>query len=267
MEKEDYFAYINIMLRIQDISFLKNDIKLTIINDKALESFIIDKEIFSNHFLYVNKELSADEFDKIKKEVYLKNIRNKVVKKIINKPLSTYEVRQFLKNESLDEENINLLINYLSEIHLIDDENLTKDLISIYENKNYSYQKIKMKLKQRGLETSLKEDISLEEKKAEEIFNSYYRTIKKYSLKEQKTKMNDYLIRQGFSPVVKDKVIEKLFVEDDDLEDENLKRTINLYLVKHASFDNQDRDKLISSFLRKGYKLDKIKKILENIDK
>ena len=79
--------------------------------------------------------------------------------------------------------------------------------------------------------------------------------------------MSDYLIRQGFSPVVKDKVIEKLFVEDDDLEDENLKRTINLYLVKHASFDNQDRDKLISSLLRKGYKLDKIKKILENIDK
>lgn len=267
MEKEDNIAYINIMLRIQDISFLKNDIKLTVINGNTLEAFIIDKEIFSNHFLYVNKELSNDEFDKIKKEVYLKNIRNKVVKKIINKPLSKYEVRQFLKNESLDEENINLLINYLSEIHLIDDDSLINDLISVYENKNYSYQKIKMKLKQRGLEVKMSEDISLEEKKAKAIFNSYYRTIKKYSLKEQKIKMSDYLIRQGFSLSVKDKVIETLFVEDDDLEEENLKRTINLYLVKRHSFDKQEQEKLISSLLRKGYKLDKIKKILENIDK
>ena len=134
---------------------------------------------------------SLEDFDKAK---------TKILKYIVYKRRTEYEVRQKFKNE-FDEEMFEDIIDYLKDAKYIDDEEYIEKIINNFKIlKNLSNKELKYKLMAKGLEKNLIEDYFYENK--EELEEYEIKSATNIIIKKSRDMENDeikmYLLKKGY---------------------------------------------------------------------
>ncbi len=134
---------------------------------------------------------TIDEFDKAK---------TKILKYIVYKRRTEYEVRQKFKNE-FDEEMFEDIIDYLKDAKYIDDEEYIEKIVNNFKIlKNLSNKELKFKLISKGLEKNLIEDYFYGNK--EELEEYEIKSATNIILKKSKDMEQDeiklYLLKKGY---------------------------------------------------------------------
>ena len=134
---------------------------------------------------------TIDEFDKAK---------TKILKYIVYKRRTEYEVRQKFKNE-FDEEMIEDIIDYLKDAKYIDDEEYIEKIVNNFKIlKNLSNKELKFKLISKGLDKNLIEDYFYENREELEEYEikSAINIIIKKTKEMEKDEIKMYLLKKGY---------------------------------------------------------------------
>ena len=252
-------------MKITKVKILKSKVSVSLDNGKKLS---IDKEVFTNFYLYEGKELTKEEYKKI---IDLNN-SNKLLQyalKLRSKALySEYKMREKLYNKEANKKEVDKVIKILKGYDLIDDKAYTQELVEYYHSLNYGENKIKTKLSDKGIFKEqidkIKFPISIEKKKANNILPKLEKKYSKYNASQKKQHIYNAYLSEGFSAGIASEMISK--VKEPNQKDELTKLKSDYLKVRtrlSKKYKGKElRQKILSSLLTKGYKMNDILKVL-----
>ncbi len=232
------------------VSTEEEPIKLTedsIVNNRILKGSVID----------------AETWEKIKKGKDTAFIFDKVLNYIDFKPRTTKEIRTYLKQKEIDNETINSIIERLEEIHYLDDDKYAKMYIEEGIKNKKGPQLIIYSLSELGIDKGLiNKYISLYTKdlmqdNALDVGKKYQKLNLKYPSKKQRELVFQKLSRSGFYTDTINYVLNNLEYPSDSME--QLKDEYQKLKKK-----TDDKNKIITTLMTKGYRYEDIKKIIES---
>lgn len=241
-------------MKIKNIN--KNNYKIAFDNGECL---LLDEDLFTDYYFYVDKDIDEDEYETIKQKSNLIKEKNYLISLLSKKNYSTNEIIFKLKNKNISNDNINYLIEYLQNNNLLNDENYFNEYIECLNLKNYGYYKIKEKLIQKGFKQELEYNKNIE---LEKINNILPALIKKYNKESQNKKIiliKNSLLNSGFDFDLINEVLKKINIASYEEEISNLKRDYNLIFIKSQNKPENERTNYIINKLKmKGYKYNDI---------
>lgn len=241
-------------MKIKNIN--KNNYKIAFDNGECL---LLDEDLFTDYYFYVDKDIDEDEYETIKQKSNLIKEKNYLISLLSKKNYSTNEIIFKLKNKNISNDNINYLIEYLQNNNLLNDENYFNEYIECLNLKNYGYYKIKEKLIQKGFKQELEYNKNIE---LEKINNILPALIKKYNKESQNKKIiliKNSLLNNGFDFDLINEVLKKINIASYEEEISNLKRDYNLIFIKSQNKPENERTNYIINKLKmKGYKYNDI---------
>ena len=252
-------------MKITKVKILKSKVSVSLDNGKKLS---VDKEVFTNFYLYEGKELTKEEYKKI---IDLNN-SNKLLQyalKLRSKALySEYKMREKLYNKEANKKEVDKVIKILKGYDLIDDKAYTQELVEYYHSLNYGENKIKTKLSDKGIFKEqidkIKFPISIEKKKANNILPKLEKKYSKYNASQKKQHIYNAYLSEGFSAGIASEMISK--VKEPNQKDELTKLKSDYLKVRtrlSKKYKGKElRQKILSSLLTKGYKMNDILKVL-----
>lgn len=243
-------------MKIKNINKNKNNYKITFDNGECLS---LDEDLFTDYYIYVDKDIDEDEYETIKQKSNLIKEKNYLISLLSKKNYSTNEIILKLKNKNISNDNINYLIEYLKNNNLLNDENYFNEYIECLNLKNYGYYKINEKLIQKGFKQELEYNKNIE---LEKINNILPALIKKYNKESQNKKIiliKNSLLNNGFDFDLINEVLKKINIASYEEEISNLKRDYNLIFIKSQNKPENERTNYIINKLKmKGYKYNDI---------
>lgn len=252
-------------MRITKIKILKNKVNISFDNANKLS---IDKEVFTNFYLYEGKELSKEEY----KSILELNDTNKLLQyalKLRSKSIySEYKLREKLYFKEASKRSVDKVIKILKGYDLIDDKAYASDLVEYYNSLNYGENKIKTKLAEKGIfkETidKIKFPISIEKKKANNLLPKLEKKYDKYNASSKKSHIYNAYILEGYSKDLASEMSNKIKSPNQKDELDKLKSD---YLKSKSRLERKYKgkklkQKILSSLLTKGYKMNDILKVL-----
>ena len=252
-------------MRITKIKILKNKVNISFDNSNKLS---IDKEVFTNFYLYEGKELTKEEY----KSILELNDTNKLLQyalKLRSKAIySEYKLREKLYSKEASKRSVDKVIKILKGYDLIDDKAYASDLVEYYNSLNYGENKIKTKLSDKGIfkETidKIKFPISIEKKKANNLLPKLEKKYDKYNASSKKSHIYNAYLLEGYSKDIASEMTNKIKSpnqkdELDKLKSDYLKTKTRL---ERKYKGKELKQKILSSLLTKGYKMNDILKVL-----
>lgn len=218
-----------------------------IVYNKVLKNAIFTKEIW----------------EKIKSENNESTLYNKVLHYIDYKPRTEKEIREYLKKLDTSLYVINNIISKLNNIKYLDDDRYAKDYIlegiRNFKGPSLIYQKLdELGIKKETLNKYLGlYDKDIEYENALNIATKYLKQVSSHPSKKQRELIYSKLVRSGYSYDICSKVINALEYSEDDLD------KLNELYIKITCKTN-DKNKIITHLIAKGYKYEDIKKIMNN---
>ena len=252
-------------MKITKIKILKNKVNISFDNSNKLS---IDKEVFTNFYLYEGKELTKEEY----KSILELNDTNKLLQyalKLRSKAIySEYKLREKLYSKEASKRSVDKVIKILKGYDLIDDKAYASDLVEYYNSLNYGENKIKTKLSDKGIfkETidKIKFPISIEKKKANNLLPKLEKKYDKYNASSKKSHIYNAYLLEGYSKDIASEMTNKIKSpnqkdELDKLKSDYLKTKTRL---ERKYKGKELKQKILSSLLTKGYKMNDILKVL-----
>ena len=252
-------------MRITKIKILKNKVNISFDNSNKLS---IDKEVFTNFYLYEGKELTKEEY----KSILELNDTNKLLQyalKLRSKAIySEYKLREKLYSKEASKRSVDKVIKILKGYDLIDDKAYASDLVEYYNSLNYGENKIKTKLSEKGIFKEqidkLKFPISIEKKKANNLLPKLEKKYDKYNASSKKSHIYNAYLLEGYSKDIASEMTNKIKSpnqkdELDKLKSDYLKTKTRL---ERKYKGKELKQKILSSLLTKGYKMNDILKVL-----
>lgn len=253
------------MMIVTKIKFLKNKV-VVYLNKKRLD---LDKDVYPNFYLYVGKDLSEKEIKEIKNQndssAYLRYALNLRSKKLF----SEYAMREKLYKKGASKRITDSVIKSLKSFDLIDDSAFIDDFIAYYNSLNYGENKIKEKLRKKGIFEEriekIKFPISVEKKKAKAILPKLEKKYESYNNTAKEMHIFNSLIQQGFNKEVAKEVISLVKDSSPKEENEKLEKDFEkVYLRLSKKYEKKElKQKILNSLLTKGYKFNDIYKMME----
>lgn len=252
-------------MKITKIKILKNKINISFDNANKLS---IDKEVFTNFYLYEGKELTKEEY----KSILELNDTNKLLQyalKLRSKSIySEYKLREKLYLKEASKKSVDKVIKILKGYDLIDDKAYASDLVEYYNSLNYGENKIKTKLAEKGIfkeiVDKIKFPISIEKKKANNLLPKLEKKYDKYNSTQKKQHIYNAYILEGYSKDLASEMSNKIKSPNQKDELDKLKKD---YLKTKTRLERKYKgkelkQKILSSLLTKGYKMNDILKVL-----
>ena len=252
-------------MKITKIKTLKNKVNISFDNSNKLS---IDKEVFTNFYLYEGKELTKDEY----KSILELNDTNKLLQyalKLRSKAIySEYKLREKLYSKEASKRSVDKVIKTLKGYDLIDDKAYANDLVEYYNSLNYGENKIKTKLSEKGIfkeiVDKMKFPISIEKKKANNLLPKLEKKYDKYNASSKKSHIYNAYLLEGYSRELASEMTSKIKSpnqkdELDKLKSDYLKTKTRL---ERKYKGKELKQKILSSLLNKGYKMNDILKVL-----
>lgn len=246
---------------IKKIKILKNKVSITF--DKG-EKLSIDKDVYTNFYLYEGKQMDKKEYDAL---VSLNN-SNQLLQyalKIRSKSLySEYQMREKLYKKEASKKDVDKVIKYLKQYELIDDEAYASDLVEYYNSLNYGKNKIIHKLSDKGIFdqtiNKMKFPVSLERKKANNLLPKLEKKYEKYNEKQKKAHIYNAYIELGFDSDISNEMVNKIKEPNHKEELNKLKTDYNRVKTRlERKYQGKDlKQKIIQNLMQKGYKLNDI---------
>ena len=252
-------------MKITKIKILKNKVNISFDNSNKLS---IDKEVFTNFYLYEGKELYREEY----KSIVELNDTNKLLQyalKLRSKSIySEYKLREKLYSKEESKRSVDKVIKILKGYDLIDDKAYASDLVEYYNSLNYGENKIKTKLAEKGIfkeiVDKIKFPISIEKKKANNLLPKLEKKYDKYNASSKKSHIYNAYILEGYSKDLASEMTNKIKSPNQKDELDKLKSD---YLKSKSRLERKYKgkelkQKILSSLLTKGYKMNDILKVL-----
>lgn len=257
-------------LSIKDIKLLKTKTKIILSNKDVLE---INKNVISTLNLYKGKNISLNLIKRIKDLSKQEDILDKLIKKSNVTTLTPNKVITYLKKESLDKADIDIILNRLKDLSLINEDSLIEDIISRCDYKHLGYSKI----------ISMCYHYKISEKKIREIRKDEEREYKEcrlslISLRNRFPNKNEFQRRQSLINCLTRKGFDAYIIQElvKEFANSNKKHELNVLELDYRKLLKKFKDKVskkdlhqkvINSLLLKGYSPSDIKEIEEKIKK
>lgn len=252
-------------MKISKIKKLSNS-KYDIVIDNHTKITTYDEVILNNNLLF-DKNIDEKMLNKIKLDNEYYNIYNKVVKFINIKIRSEKEIIDYLKNNKVEEKNINSIIETLRTKGLINDEYYAKAFISDRLNlSNDGPIKIKKSLIEHNISDDIidselfKIDNNFYKEKINKIIEKKIILNKKYSEFLLKQKITNELKLLGFYSDDINECLEKIKVDNDLLIEEYYDKIFNKLSAKYEG--SVLYTKLKEKLYQKGFSLNEINDLL-----
>lgn len=252
-------------MKIIKIKILKNKVNISFDNSNKLS---IDKDVFTNFYLYEGKELDKEEYKKIKEL----NDSNKLLQyalKLRNKAIySEYKMREKLYAKESSKRSVDKVIKILKGYDLIDDKVYASDLVEYYNSLNYGENKIRTKLSDKGIFKELidkiKFPISIEKKKANNLLPKFEKKYSKYNISQKKQHIYNAYLQDGFIVEIASEMASSIKLANPKEELTKLKGDyLKIKMRLERKYKGKElRQKILNSLITKGYKLNDILKVI-----
>ena len=252
------------------ITNIKQDKSNFLISFDNVEEIVIDEEIYSNHFLYVNKILSIEEYNTILEELSISKNYKYCCMLLSKKQYSSKQIKEKLSiiKKAKDSET-KVIIEKLVHNHLLDDEQFKSDYIEYLNNKNYGYYKICEKLSDAGIECEPYEiDYELEIEKGKKNLSELLKKYSSYNSKKMLNSIYESLRNKGFSDSICQKLINSVDIDTINASDDikllcDLKKITRRMTQEEIIINHQ---KIIKKLLAKGYSYFEIIKVIKGVE-
>lgn len=251
---------------IKKIKRLKSKVVIIFDNSSKLE---IDNNVFPNFYLYEGKDVSKKELSEIKSYDNVAKLMQYALKIRSKSLYSEYKMREKLYNKGANKKEVDHIIKNLKKYDLIDDKAYAEDLLEYYNSLNYGENKIKTKLLEKGIFqediNKLRFPVSIERKKANNIFPKLEKKYEKYNYSQKKLHIYNAYLQLGFSSEIAIEMKDK--VKDSNQKDELAKLKVDYQKAKtrlSRKYQKKElKQKIIASLLSKGYRMNDILKVIE----
>ena len=252
-------------MKITKIKILKSKVNISLDNGSKLS---IDKDTFTNFYLYEGKDLSKEEY----KNITELNSSSKLLQyalKLRSKALySEYKMREKLYKKEASKKKVDKVIKILKSYDLIDDKAYALELVEYYNSLNYGENKIRTKLSDKGIFKEqidkIKFPLSIEKKKANNLLAKLEKKYSKYNASQKKQHIYNAYLQEGFSIEIASEMASK--TKESNQKDELTKLKVDYQKVKirlERKYKGKElKQKILSSLLTKGYKLNDILKVI-----
>ena len=247
--------------------------KIKILKKKVVISFEgskleISKDVYPNFYLYEGKDLSKKEIQAIKNYDKVSSLLQYALKIRSKAFYSEHKMREKLYNKGANKKEVDQVIKTLKSYDLIDDNAYALDLQEYYNSLNYGENKIKSKLLEKGIFqeqiNKLKFPVSLERRKANNIFPKIEKKYEKYNYSQKRLHVYNAYLQLGYSSEIADEMKNK--IKDKNQKDELGKLKVDyekaLLRLKRKYKTKELKQKIIQALLAKGYRLNDIIKIV-----
>lgn len=235
------------------------------------ETFLFHEDTILRHMITPNRVFQKNEFDKILSEEMINEYLAKVLNFLSFKSRSKAEIYQYLKKYNIDEEKIMNIMGKLSLLGYLDDQRFASGMLDYVIRQKKGPRILELKLKEKkveeGIITEFKNmyDSSLQTEVVKELINKALEKTSLGTIKKQKLKLQNKLLRDGFSANIIIKSIAE--VEFVDHSEDMIGSEIKKLILKYQKYDKKTTNqKIISSLLNKGYDYSLISKYVKNIN-
>lgn len=161
----------------------------------------VDLNIVTDFSLYKGRELTDEEYEKLSEAAQLAACKNRALKMIGLRPMSCKELFDKLVTKGETEENAELSVQWLLDLHYMDDAQYAQMLVRHYAAKGYGIQKIKNELYSRGVPKRLWDEALAEMPETDEkVYELLLRKLKSSAPdRAELKKATDALYRRGYS--------------------------------------------------------------------
>lgn len=247
--------------RIVKIKVNKKDIEVFF---DAFPNLIITHDTYTNYYLFVDKIITFEEYNRIFKENEKNVALNKALSMLSKRLFTRKELEDKLKVKKFNKDTIDYIIAYSLEHNLINDEIYAKEYKEVLDNKNYGKLKIIDLLKNKGISSIVIDELDFSEEKEyikalnylELLNNKHY---EKSNIKKKQLIYNN-LCSEGFEKKVIECVIQQMKTNSAEEEKYNLQRELIILKSK-----NMNEEKIIHKLMLKGYQYSLIKKVMEDL--
>lgn len=229
------------------------------------EKVELSLDTFTNHYLYVDKELTKKEIDQLIKEDS-NSLAYSYAKNLLYKGSYTeWVIREKLYKKEFEKNTIDEVIKKLKEDGLIDDKKYIKDYIELANSRLIGKNKIIQELSNYGVFFENFESLTFSRKielqKANELLPKLERQYSSLSFPDKRKHIYDAYIRHGYDNDIALEMLSKIKTGSKKDEEEKLKRDFlkALRVNKTRYKTKQDlKDSIIRSLARKGYSIKQI---------
>ena len=254
---------------IKKIKINKKAVAITFYDGERID---ISEEAYVSNYLYVGKELSQNDIDKLNQITSVKKLSQYALKLLNANHYTEFKMREKLYNKGGDKASVDYVIARLKELDLIDDKAFIEDYLGYAEEAHIGKNKIKQELLKKGIFAAEIEKIrfssAAERKKAMAILPSLEKKYEKYSYQQKKQHIYAALISRGFDHDIAREVVSHIKAMSEKEEKEKLK---NDFKRVYARFSRKYRgrelkEKVYRSLVGKGYQYSDVSELLGGMD-
>ncbi|WP_204557861.1 recombination regulator RecX [Bacillus ectoiniformans] len=242
------------------------------INEKY--EFSVDESVLIRFDLKKGKELSRDELVAIERQDHVRKGLNMAIHYLSLRMRSEKEVADYLSKKEVEPEGIREIIATLYRLSYLNEAQFADAFVKTQINTTDKGPKtIERELKEKGLTDDLIEeslqsfDFDKQLEKAVHIAEKYRKKNKKESLMIQKQKIQQALVRKGYSWNVINEALEQLEPADDGEEqDAALMHQAEKVHRRYSKFTGGEyKQKMKQSLYRKGFAISDIDQAIERL--
>lgn len=258
--------YENTGNKITSIKINKNKVVVKFSNSNKLE---LPHEVFTSFYLFKGKMLVPKEIKEIKEQVNIYELYKYARRLCTSRIYSEHKIREKLYLKEASKKEVDEVISKLKKEKLINDDEFASEYLVYANEHNIGKNKIISKLKEKGVfDTSISKlsfPYKNELNKAYSYIDKLEAKYDKYPYKMKKDKSIQYLISQGFDLDVAMEVCNDLKYPKEKEEINKLKEDYKkVYRQYERKYRGKElKEKIISSLLRKGYRMSDITHLLE----
>ena len=248
---------------IKRIKINKKNVSIYFIDGERLS---ISQEAYISSYLYVGKEMSKKDIDKLDQITSTKKLTEYALSLLSKKHYTEWKMREKLYAKEASKEDVDYIIKKLKDIDLINDAAYVQDYLGYAEERGYGKNKIKQELLKKGIFEEEIDKIHFseisEKKKALSLLPSLEKKYAKYSYEQKKQHIYGALISRGYSVDVALSTLNNVSKINEKDEQKKIKvdyqKTYQKYKSKYEG--RELNDKVFQALRRKGYRVSDIKR-------
>ncbi len=260
---------------IKNIEGINSYYQIDIENHDYKKSIYMTAQKLAQEDIIIDQIIEWDRLEKWMQQDTIEKLYSKAIGKLLHRDYSETAIREYLATDESDDDAIEIVMTKLKEANFINDERFLEERIDSMKRQNIGIYKSKQRLeklqfKPEDIEKGLAELGLIQE---ELCFNLLTNVSKKYQnlpIVGQKQKLIQKAQREGFELATAYAALNRIeLYEDRNQIYHNLYKEISKYyqrqIKKHNEYET--RNKTIARMNRKGYAMELILEILEEVKK
>ena len=254
---------------IKRIRVNKKSVAITFSDGERID---ISEEAYISNYLYVGKELTQKDIDKLLQITSVKKLSAYALNLLTKGHYTEWKMREKLYAKGGEKRDVDYIITRLKELDLLDDKSFIEDFLGYAEERLWGKNKIKQELLKKGIFAEEIEkihfNIATEKKKALALLPSLEKKYAKYSYQQKKQHIYNALLSRGFDHDVANYVVSKMSNKNDKDEKNKLKEDFKkIYARFSKKYEGRElKERVYRSLISKGYKYNDISELLGGMD-